>query len=188
MINIFNLFSSKKTTVEDLTVSLKKHIFKLSDSIVKDSNLGSRERKQSLCEIRIFYWVISTSFLQEKLSIEAFQYVMMYFRNEIVFSSVDEDEYSEIFIINLLETRETFYSECAELLSNINSVTAERQISQLRELWLKKPFCEISELQNKMVIDFLDMKSPIINKYWYLNQVVQPYHNLLLELTKKVSF
>ena len=188
MKSIFNLFSSKKTTVDDLSVSLKKHIFKLSNSIVKDSNLDSRERKQSLCEIRIFYWVISTSFLQEKLPIEAFQYVMMYFRNEIIFSSIDEDEYPEIFISNLLETRQPFYSECAELLSKINSVMAERHISQLRELWLEKPFCEISELENKMVIDFLDMKSPIINKYWYLNQVVQPYHNVLLELTKKVSF
>jgi len=167
---------------------LKKLTDHMAVRILKEKNLNDAEYKKALCEIKIFFWVFAGPILRENLPDKLLDKTMKFFRNHIIFSSIDELQNSYEYMQNILKTRFQFHENGIQ--GKGDSIIANNYFTQLKILWFEKPFIDITELRESKVIDFdifnnLRGQSEIQAMFTHLTPAYSKSLKGLIKITKK---
>ena len=160
----------------------------MSAMILKEKELEDDDYNKSTCEIKIFFWVFAGPILKENLPSELFDRTMKFFRSNIIFSTIDDYEYTDEFMTNFLQSRFEFHE--SGIQGKGDSSIVNNYFQQLKILWFEKPFSDINELRKNKVIEF-DPFSNLRNKletqqlYMHMAPAYAKSLKKLIKMTKK---
>jgi hypothetical protein len=138
------LLKIDQTKYFDMLVKLHKD---LPEMMLKNKNLNNEEHNNALCEIKIFLWIIASPIFEENVPFELFDKTMKFYRSNIIFSTIDEHQYSEEYISNLLIARLDFHQNGIQG-TGFSSIT-DNYFQQLKVVLFEQPFIDITELSKK---------------------------------------
>lgn len=147
--------------------------------ILKPKGLNEDEYNKAICEIKIFLWVFAIPILKENLQDELYKKTMKFFRSNIIFSTIDEFQYSDEYMTNMLNSRFEFYK------SGIQE-PRDSYFQQLKTLWFEQPFYDLAELRENYLLDF-DIMGQLETQQLYI-QLAPAYTKSLkriIKITKK---
>ena len=127
-----------KISQDDFFVYLKRLNDDTSNMAIDKLELSKSELSKAKTEIKIFLWFLATPFLKQKMSKTFADKTMKFFRNEIVFSSINENDFDEEFIQKLLQNRMEFYDEI--LYGKPSALQLQDYFKTLNKIWFEKPF------------------------------------------------
>jgi hypothetical protein len=141
-------------------------------------SINMKQKEESLCEIRIYLLTISNGCLEKYLSPDLYSATIQSLINEVIWESININDYEQSFIDNIYHSRISFYDEAADVLSNIKSTNSTDYIDKIRTLWSKQPFSDI----NKSKIINLNIFETTKNTVWFVNLS----HNYVTSLIESV--
>lgn len=162
-----------KITKEDFLRFMKQLVLRVSKDIcdeilIQNSSRPSirmKQKEEALCEIRIFLLTISNGCLEKYLSHDLYTATIQSLINEVIWESINLNDYEQSFIDDIYRSRISFYDEAADVLSNIKSTNSIHYIDKIRTLWSKQPFSDI----NKSKVFNFDIFETTKNSVWFAN-------------------
>jgi len=162
-----------KISKEDFLRFMKQRILRVSNEICDEILIQSSSRpsirmkhkEESLCEIRIFLLTISNGCLEKYLSHDLYTATINSLINEVIWESININDYEQSFIDDIYHSRISFYDEAADVLSNIKSTNSIQYIDKVRTLWSQQPFSDI----NKSKIHNFNFFETTQNTLWFVN-------------------
>lgn len=148
-----------KLSHEEYFKYLSRYHDDLANTIIEkfssENNLIKEDRNKSICEIKTFFWLYGQHTLQENLSNDLFDRTMKHFRINIVFSSINEHDYTDSYIQSFFRERSEFYRNGFSSLSEGEKIPSINSFyKQIETLWFEKPFAAIKEIQEPSIINF----------------------------------
>ena len=124
----------------------------IAELILKGEEVDSEIIEESKCEIKIFFWVYLGPILQNLLPHYLFDKTMKFYSGEIVFSTINQDDYSFEFLENLLKSRYDLHNDGISNLSN--QQFSSKYMEKLSTLWFETPFISTEQLYESNKLNF----------------------------------
>lgn len=154
-------FGLKKTYSKEYFLGLLYHLI----DRLAEQRLEIQQKEnylpESKSEIKIFFWYISSPIIQKYATKDFAHEVMNHFRHEIIFSDIDEMEYSDTFLQQLLIQRFEFYDDY--LTGDLPPMKFQDIINTQKIIWFKRPF-ELIDPNTPGILDYNIFDSMIANK------------------------
>ena len=131
---------------------LEKLLDELPKKILQNSNLSDDDYNKAICEIKIFLWVYSSPILDKHATLELFDKTMRFYRRNILFSTLDKDQYSEEYLEKLIQERLDFHNNGLEIIGK--SSISNNYFQDLKVLVFEQPFIDLEELSQHKVLSF----------------------------------
>ena len=162
-----------KIRKEDFLRFMKQRVLRVSNEIcdeilIQDSSRPSihmKKKEESLCEIRIYLLTISNGYLEKYLSHDLYAETIQSLINEVIWESININDYEQSFLDNIYHSRISFYDKAAEILSNIKFSSSSDYVEKIKTLWSEQPF---SDIDKSKIINF-DIFETTKNKMWFAN-------------------
>ena len=77
----------------------------MATMLLKEKGLEGAKYNKAVCEIKIFFWVFAEPLLNKNMREPLYDETMKFFRNNIIFSTIDESLYSDEYITSMLHSR-----------------------------------------------------------------------------------
>ena len=131
---------------------LKRLHNEMATEILKEKELDEETYHKSVCEIKMFWWVFARPILRGYLPKKLFDRTMKFFQSDVIFSSIDDSQYSYEFMQILLESRIEFHENGIQEIG-VSSVR-NNYFQQLYVLWFEKPFEDVDDISEFNMLDF----------------------------------
>lgn len=180
-------FGVIKIEKDDFLRFMKQRILRVSaeicDEIINQTSsrpsIRMKQKEESLCEIRIYLLSISDGYLEKYLSHDLYTVTIQSLINEVIWESININDYEQSFLDNIFHSRISFYDQVSEILSNIQLSSSEIYVEKIRTLWSEQPF---SDIDNLKTINF-NIFETTKNKIWFVNIS----HNYITSLIKSMG-
>jgi hypothetical protein len=187
MRNLLIKLGLKKINQSEYFAILKQMHEDIAELILQKEEVEPEIIEESKCEIKIFFWVYVGPILQNLLPHYLFDKTMKFYSSEIVFSTINQSDYSFEFLENLLKSRHDLHNDGISNLSN--QQLSNKYMDKLSTLWFKTPFTSIEELNESNEFNFnLENKFLVQSKMKLLITYMIPgYKDSLKKLIKKTK-
>ncbi|APY00050.1 hypothetical protein [Lacinutrix venerupis] len=178
---------NKKYTREELIQFLPHFVDKLTEVFLEDMEISNEIKNKSKSEMKIFFWFISTPIIQTYANSELADTLMNHFRENIIFSDIDEMLYEDNYLIEILTQRANYYNNY--LSGKIPTMALQDEIRRQDEILTTYPL-ESIDLNSPMPMDFnflggFSNKSDLYDKTLRMKLNYEKELKKILKLTKQ---